>query len=141
MEDAEQGNVTVQNPTYHLDGLEAEMPYRVLVKNIFTEGAMSEHWASVEFNTPAGGSEGIDEVAGAVLSLYPNPANNVVNVSLEGFDGGATVEVVDMNGRVCGKWMAEGNTLTIDLTHMVAGAYFVRVTSSTATAVGRLLVR
>ncbi len=141
MEDAEQGNVTVQNPTYHLDGLEAEMPYRVLVKNICTEGAMSEHWASVEFNTPAGGSEGIDEVAGAVLSLYPNPANNVVNVSLEGFDGGATVEVVDMNGRVCGKWMAEGNTLTIDLTHMVAGAYFVRVTSSTATAVGRLLVR
>ena len=140
MDDEEQGSATVQNPSHHLDNLEAEMPYRVLVKNICAPGAMSEHWASVEFTTPAG-TEGIDEVAGALLRIYPNPASTAVTVNLDGFGPDSKVEIVDMNGRTVVKHAAVGSHLTIDLSGMASGAYFVRVTGSTATAVARLLVR
>ncbi len=141
MEDAEQGTATVQNPTYHLDSLEADMPYRVLVKNICAEGAMSEHWASAEFNTPEDNPEGIDDVAGTHLSLYPNPATSTVTISFDGFGRSAMVEIVDMNGRTVSQLKTTNYQLTIDLTSMAQGSYFVRVTGDNATAVRRLIVK
>ncbi len=141
MDDAEQGNTTVTNPTYHLDNLEAEMPYRVLVKNICAEGAMSEHWTSAEFNTLANGSEGIDDAGGNAFVLHPNPASTAVTVSLIGFAGETTVQIVDINGRIVSESRTSGTELTVDLTSMASGAYIVRVTSSDATAVRRLIVR
>ena len=136
----EAGSATVQNPTYHLDGLEAEMPYRVLVKNICAADATSEHWVSVEFTTPAG-SEAIDVVAGAVVGLYPNPASSTVTVSLRGFEGEVMVEVVDLNGRTISEHRTTTSALTLDLGQLSQGAYFVRVTGEKATAVSRLIKR
>ena len=141
MEDAEQGTATVQNPTYHLDSLEADMPYRVLVKNICAEGAMSEHWASAEFNTPEDNPEGIDDVAGTHLSLYPNPATSTVTISFDGFGRSAMVEIVDMNGRTVRKQESHAASVSLNLEGLAQGAYFVRVTGDNATAVRRLIVK
>ena len=141
MEDIEQGDTTVQNPAYHLDGLEAEMPYRVLVKNICAPGAMSEHWAEAEFITLADNPEGIDQVSAVSLMLHPNPASSTVTVRFDGFGYGAMVEIVDMNGRTVRRQEAGAASATISLDGLAQGAYFVRVTGDTATAVRRLIVR
>ena len=139
MEDDEVGSADVANPFYQLTGLEAEMPYRVLLKNICTEGALSEHWVSAEFTTPAGGGEGIDDVTGAAFTLYPNPASGSVTVSLDATH--AIVEVLDISGRTLLRSVADGQRLTLDISSLSAGAYFVRVTGADATAVQRLVVR
>ena len=141
-DDTEAGNATVQNPTYHLDGLQAEMPYRVLVKNICAADATSEHWSSVEFTTPAA-TEGISDLRTptSALRIFPNPASTSVTVILKGFDGEAAIEIVDMNGKCISELRTPNSELQIDLRQFAQGAYFIRVTGSTGVAVGRLLVR
>ena len=82
---------------------------------------------------------GIDNVDSYTVSLYPNPASSTVTVRFDGVEG--MVEIVDISGRANGKWMAENGQLTIDISALPAGAYFVRVTGEKGTAVSRLIVR
>ena len=82
---------------------------------------------------------GIDNVDSYTVSLYPNPASSTVTVRFDGVEG--MVEIVDISGRANGKWMAENGQLTIDVSALPAGAYFVRVTGEKGTAVSRLIVR
>ncbi|MBO4587272.1 MAG: T9SS type A sorting domain-containing protein, partial [Bacteroidales bacterium] len=84
-------------------------------------------------------SEGIDDVAAAAISLYPNPASSTV--TLMGIEGMATVTVVDMNGRETGKWTVSDGELTIDVTDMAQGAYFVRIVGEQVNAIRKLIVR
>ena len=82
---------------------------------------------------------GIDDVYGSEVVLYPNPAST--QVTLAGLETGATVNVVDLNGRSCGQWMATGESMTIDLTGYAQGAYFVRIVGEQGTAVRKLIVK
>ena len=51
------------------------------------------------------------------------------------------VTVVDMNGRETGKWTVVDGTLTIDVTEMAQGAYFVRIVGEQVNAIRKLIVR
>lgn len=82
---------------------------------------------------------GIDDVTGEHVALFPNPASSTV--TLTGIEAGATVMMVDMNGRVCGEWHAENSKLSIDLTSMAKGAYFVRITGEKTNAIRKLIVK
>ena len=82
---------------------------------------------------------GIDDVYGSEVVLYPNPAST--QVTLAGLETGATVNVVDLNGRSCGQWLATGESMTIDLTGYAQGAYFVRIVGEQGTAVRKLIVK
>ena len=84
-------------------------------------------------------SVGIDDVANAAISLYPNPASSTV--TLKGIEGKATVTVVDMNGRKAGEWTVSDGQLTIDVTEMAQGAYFVRIVGEQVNAIRKLIVR
>ena len=139
-EEVQQGNVTVTNPTHHIDGLQPATTYRVLVKNICSEGASSGQWATAEFTT-ADDSEGIDDVASVALTLYPNPASTSVTLSFDASGNGAIAQIVDMNGREVSRYTMTAGSLTIDISNLACGAYFVRVTGDKATAVHRLIVR
>ena len=92
----------------------------------------------VSFTT---GSNGIYDVESGTLTLYPNPASEKVTVTVTGFEGQVEVEIVDMNGRVSGKWRVENGELTVNVSEMAQGAYFVRVTGDTQTAVRKLIVK
>jgi hypothetical protein len=86
---------------------------------------------------------GIDDVDNAAIALYPNPASSTV--TLTGIEGEATVTVVDMNGRVV-KVIGYGlevidNSLTIDISELAQGAYFVRITGERVNAIRKLIVR
>ena len=128
---------TVENATRcTLSGLEANMNYDVYVMNVCGEGVQSNWSAVAQFTTER---TGIDDVVNAAISLYPNPASSTV--TLKGIEGKATVTVVDMNGRKAGEWTVNDGSLTIDVTEMAQGAYFVRIVGEQVNAIRKLIVR
>ena len=128
---------TVENATScTLTGLLANMPYDVYVRTL-CDGNAASLWSVVaQFTTERAG---IDDVANAAISLYPNPASSTV--TLKGIEGKATVTVVDMNGRKAGEWTVSDGQLTIDVTEMAQGAYFVRIVGEQVNAIRKLIVR
>ena len=78
-------------------------------------------------------------MASARISLYPNPASSTV--TLTGIEGEATVTVVDMNGRQVYSGNAADGSLTVDVSGMAQGAYFVRITGERVNAIRKLIVR
>ncbi len=101
----------------------------------FTVIASGNYTATFAPNT------GIDEATLATMTLFPNPASSTVTVRLEGFEGMATIEVIDLSGKRVSEFRTQDAELQIDLRQLVQGAYFIRVTGEKATAVSRLIVR
>jgi hypothetical protein len=131
---------TVENATScTLSGLTANTPYDVYVRTL-CEGGTASAWSSV-VNFTTSRSTGIDDVNAANVSLYPNPASSTV--TLKGIEGKATVTVVDMNGRVMMtvETQPAASDVTIDVTDMAQGAYFVRIVGEQVNAIRKLIVR
>ncbi len=84
---------------------------------------------------------GIDDVSTYSMSLYPNPASSTVTVSIVGFEGQAKVELVDVSGRCVATQWTTDSRVSINVSELAQGAYFVRVTGEKATAVSRLIVK
>ena len=79
------------------------------------------------------GSNGIGSVQRVPdFTLTPNPASGTVTVG--GFEGEGSVEIVDMAGRVSGQWPVAGGQRTIDISRLPAGSYVVRLTTAEGTA-------
>ena len=51
------------------------------------------------------------------------------------------IEIVDMNGRTINELRTQNTELTIDLSSMTKGAYFIRITSGSISAVRKLIVK
>ena len=85
-------------------------------------------------------ANGIDGIDAESWTLYPNPASTSVTiVGLE--QGDARVEVVDLNGKVISELRTLNSGLTFDVSSLVPGAYFIRITSGENTAVRKLIVK
>ena len=129
--------VTVNGTTtVTLEGLQSETMYDAYVRVYCAEGVASNWSTKVTFETSR---VGINDVDGNAISLFPNPASTTV--TLTGIEGAATVTVVDMNGRETGKWNVENGKLTIDVSELAQGAYFVRITGEQVNAIRKLIVR
>jgi Metallo-peptidase family M12B Reprolysin-like/Secretion system C-terminal sorting domain/Bacterial pre-peptidase C-terminal domain/Fibronectin type III domain len=74
-------------------------------------------------------SRGGDPVTGDVqkVDVFPNPANNIVNINLTGFTGKSVVRLFDVNGRVV--LHREVNTVNsqLDISALPAGVYMMRI--------------
>lgn len=66
------------------------------------------------------------------VTVYPNPALNMLTVALPSAMQ-ATIEVVDMNGTVVHSSKANGQTTTINIAGIAAGAYVVRIATPEGT--------
>lgn len=83
-------------------------------------------------------TQGIDDVDGESLTLYPNPATDKVTVV--GIEQ-AEVTVTDIAGRtVLVRTFVDGNNI-IDVSSLAPGTYFVRIAADGDTAVRKLIVR
>jgi hypothetical protein len=138
---------TSNTASFNLTGLEEMTTYDVFVRSVCATGVTSEWSAKYTFTTPE--NNGIDDVAGSNVTLFPNPASTMVTI--RGIEGESTVTVVDLNGREVyrdhtganghsGHTSANDN-LTIDLTGYAKGAYFVRITGERTTAIRKLIVK
>lgn len=83
---------------------------------------------------------GISDVNGnSSINVYPNPASNMLNVSLNGAK--AEVAVMDMQGRVMQKASAENQqTLTIPVSNLAKGMYFVQVKTDKETVTRKVAI-
>jgi len=64
------------------------------------------------------------------LTVFPNPATNVINISNPSNSESLRVEILDMNGRVVltdAKALANATEGSIDISHLVKGMYTLRV--------------
>jgi hypothetical protein len=59
-----------------------------------------------------------------VVSIYPNPAKDVLYVSAA---AGAEVSLLDMSGKLIASQIVEGAEVDFDISHMAQGVYMVRV--------------
>ena len=122
--------------TYTITGLEDATTYVVYVRSVCETGIYSDWSNGQSFTTDV---IGIDDVDNANISLYPNPASSTV--TLTGIEGEAMVTVVDMNGRQVYTGNTANGSLTIDVSGMAQGAYFVRITGERVNAIRKLIVR
>lgn len=70
------------------------------------------------------GGNGIEGFSAESINVYPNPANNVINVANA---ENAQVSVFDVNGRVMFNTESASANQTIDATNFANGLYIVRI--------------
>jgi len=78
---------------------------------------------------------GIDEVADAQVTLYPNPTTGMLYISAENVK---SVTVVDVNGRTV---MTQLSGAAIDMSNLANGTYFVRTVTEKGVSVERVVKR
>jgi hypothetical protein len=74
------------------------------------------------------------------LNVYPNPANEVINVSLSKSTN-ATISVVDVAGKVVKTSSINGLTSTINASDLTNGVYYVTITDGTSVATEKVVIK
>ncbi|MEQ1675414.1 MAG: reprolysin-like metallopeptidase [Chitinophagaceae bacterium] len=71
---------------------------------------------------------------GIKVSLFPNPAKNVLNVNIAGNDERKVINVFDVNGKMVMSQVAAPSTTSLDITKLSGGIYFLKVTGADGNA-------
>ena len=74
---------------------------------------------------------GIGELAGAIVTLFPNPANNVMTLDLGGLSGRTEYTLHDATGRLVASDVITRDRGTIDVSALTNGAYVMTLRNST----------
>jgi hypothetical protein len=74
-------------------------------------------------------SAGINEVAGSVFTVFPNPANDVVSVSLNNVSG--TIRLLSADGKVIESREVSSSVENFNVKSLNAGVYFIQVGQTT----------
>lgn len=76
----------------------------------------------------------------SLVGIYPNPANESVNIICGENSTGSTVEIVDVNGKVVKTaTVLSGNSVVVNTEDLAAGVYFVRVNKGSVVLSGRFI--
>lgn len=69
------------------------------------------------------------EMSDLSILAFPNPTSNVINIKIDGNTAGLNIGVYDLNGRMlmCIPYQ-NGQLQTIDLSHLAAATYSLRIT-------------
>lgn len=82
------------------------------------------------------------QASGLSFKLFPNPANEYVNLSADESAIGGLIEVTDLTGRTLIEEHVAGTTTTIFTKGMAAGVYFVKLTSPGGiSATGKVVIQ
>jgi hypothetical protein len=75
-----------------------------------------------------------------VISIYPNPATDVLNLKVAGSETITAIQVVDLNGRqMISKTFNNVSDAQIDVYDLTAGMYLINITSDNATITKKFL--
>ena len=126
--------VVTGTPTYTITDLTPDTEYEIQVQAV-CESNMSE-WSPIIIATSSG--DGIANHLLGLVYLYPNPANDYVEVATEGNVLNINcVEVYDVYGKVirivAGTNLDSPNRARINVSDLASGLYFVRLTTSGGT--------
>jgi PKD repeat protein len=82
---------------------------------------------------------GLSENTQLLLSVYPNPANDVLTIVFTTELQNAVLEITDLAGKVVQTETLSGKTVQVDVHTLAAGCYKARVLHTSGTAVLTLL--
>ena len=86
-------------------------------------------------------SASINEVENAFgLNVYPNPASDVINVTLNK-EVTATINVVDVTGKVVKTSTINGTTTSINTAGLSNGVYYVNITDGTSVSTEKVVIK
>lgn len=86
----------------------------------------------------------VDFVAGVeenaiTASVYPNPANDVLNINLSA--NATSVSIIGMDGKVISTEAINANTAAVNVSNLVAGVYFYEIVAENGTVVRNTFVK
>ena len=74
------------------------------------------------------GAAGIHtNVAGYLITTYPNPAGDLLTINLKGLNGLKTIELYNISGDLLITQTTDDNILQLNLTSVANGTYFVKI--------------
>ena len=113
--------------------------YAVRVAAVDKHNRMSDWSQPLEFTTlDTTHTIGVPSAEAGKVAIYPNPAHG--NVTIEATSP-ATVTLLSLNGREINTWTTASGTMTIDLSAVPQGGYFVKVVSHGSVSVRKLIVK
>jgi len=79
------------------------------------------------------------------VAVFPNPANEVLNVLIPAGETGANVDVLDAMGRVVNSFTTSAldidQRIVVDIRELIGGIYFVRVAREGTSQVERVVIQ
>ena len=113
--------------------------YTVRVAAVDKHNLMSEWSQPLEFSTlDTVHTIGVSTADLGDVLVYPNPAHGEVTIETT---CPATVTLLSLNGREINTWTTASGTMTIDLSAVPQGGYFVKVVSHGSVSVRKLIVK
>ena len=130
-------SASVTTNSYTITGLSQNTTYQIQVQANCGNGNLSSWSETITVTTT-----GIENHLTNSITLYPNPANDVVNVQCTMYNVQCLgVEVIDVYGKVINTVNVTENPTRINVSGLAAGMYFVRVTTDQGVATKPFVVK
>lgn len=75
-----------------------------------------------------------------LIEVYPNPATCMINIDLKHDVTNGEISVLNINGQVCLKKKLERTLNQIDISNLVSGVYFVKLTTESSVQVKKIII-
>ncbi len=114
------------------------------IKLIDSDNTLQAFYVGATEITSGGSSASIEELGVDQVSVYPNPANDVLNVAFTGIVGTYTVSIMDLSGRVLASQVNEVNGATevsFNVNEMAAGSYIVSIASERGVKIENVVIK
>lgn len=86
------------------------------------------------------GSAGINETANSSFEVYPNPANDVINIKLNN-KSNALINILDLSGKLVKTTNVNGTSTSINTSDLTSGVYFVDVINGNNIETQKIVIR
>ena len=110
--------------SYTITGLTNNTSYQIQVQANCGDGNLSDWSPAITVTTV-----GIENWLENSVTLYPNPANEYVDIRVDGDLNVTTMEVYDVYGKLINTVTVVDNPTRINVSNLANGMYFVRVTT------------
>lgn len=127
---------------YFLDGIPIFTGDAFGATNIEQMTFLNDNYNSTAYmdNLQVVGGLGIDQNAVAKLSVYPNPANNFINISNPDNIQINFVNILDLNGRMVKQVKLNAvSEATVDISELATGTYMVKIVSDKGSSVKKIV--
>jgi hypothetical protein len=86
-------------------------------------------------------ASGIHELNNLTFDVYPNPANNVLQISNANSNKNTSVSIYNCTGAIVYSGIFEANNKTIETSALTPGLYLVKLTSGDISGTRKILIQ
>lgn len=86
---------------------------------------------------------GVEENENAIISVFPNPTSDVVNIRVPAQNENMQYAIIDFTGKtvMTGNSQAQNELISLDVNHLAAGMYTVQVRTGKQVKTAKIIVR